>query len=179
VAAPGRPEGGVLSRWDRLQLTSLPPGLHPRTRAWARALAAQPGLLHADAQTLVQAVLRHLREDGYAYTLSPGPYEGDAIDEFWMDRKLGFCEHYASAFVVVMRSLGVPARIVTGYQGADPAPVDGYWVVRQSNAHAWAEYWQDGQGWLRADPTAAVAPTASCAARCARPPAWSWARWTA
>lgn len=158
VAAPGRPEGGVLSRWDRLQLTSLPPGLHPRTRAWARALAAQPGLLHADAQTLVQAVLRHLREDGYAYTLSPGPYEGDAIDEFWMDRKLGFCEHYASAFVVVMRSLGVPARIVTGYQGADPAPVDGYWVVRQSNAHAWAEYWQDGQGWLRADPTAAVAP---------------------
>ena len=52
----------------------------------------------------------------------------------------------------------VPARIVTGYQGADPQPADGYWVVRQSNAHAWAEYWQDGQGWLRADPTAAVAP---------------------
>lgn len=158
VAAPGRPQGGALSRWDRLQLTSLPPGLHPRTRAWARALAAQPALLHADARSRAQAVLQHLREDGYAYTLSPGPYEGDAIDEFWMDRKLGFCEHYAGAFVVVMRSLGVPARIVTGYQGADPTPVDGYWVVRQSNAHAWAEYWQDGQGWLRADPTAAVAP---------------------
>ena len=158
VAASQRPAAGPLSRWDRLQLTSLPPGLHPRTRAWARTLAAQPGLLHADARTLTQAVLQHLRTDGYAYTLSPGPYEGDAIDEFWMDRKLGFCEHYASAFVVVMRSLGVPARIVTGYQGADPAPVDGYWVVRQTNAHAWAEYWQDGQGWLRADPTAAVAP---------------------
>ncbi|MCO5976578.1 transglutaminaseTgpA domain-containing protein [Ideonella oryzae] len=170
TAAPRRPDGGILPRWDRLQLTSLPPGRHPRTRAWARALATQPGLLHADAQTLAQAVLRHLREDGYAYTLSPGPYEGDAIDEFWMDRKLGFCEHYASAFVVVMRSLGVPARIVTGYQGTDPTPVDGHWVVRQSNAHAWAEYWQEGQGWLRADPTAAVAPDRILRSTALRPP---------
>jgi hypothetical protein len=80
------------------------------------------------------------------------------VDEFWLDRKLGFCEHFAAAFVVVMRTLDVPARIVTGYQGSDPAPVDGYWIVRQSHAHAWAEYWVQGRGWIRVDPTAAVAP---------------------
>src|SRR5205814_6248881 len=70
----------------------------------------------------------------------------------------GFCEHFASAFVVVMRAMGVPARVVTGYQGTEPLPVDGYYVVRQSSAHAWAEFWQPGEGWVRADPTAAVAP---------------------
>ncbi|MFN4352992.1 MAG: transglutaminase-like domain-containing protein, partial [Hylemonella sp.] len=80
------------------------------------------------------------------------------IDEFWLDRQLGFCEHFAAAFVVVMRALDVPARIVTGYQGADPAPADGWFVVRNSNAHAWAEVWFEGQGWVRVDPTAAVAP---------------------
>lgn len=147
-----------LSRWQRLQLTQLPEGIHPRTRAWARALRQQAGLARADARTLAGAVLRHLSHGGYGYTLSPGRYEGDAVDDFWLDRKLGFCEHYASAFVVVLRSLGVPARIVTGYQGADPQPQEGYWVVRQSHAHAWAEYWEDGAGWVRADPTAAVAP---------------------
>jgi protein-glutamine gamma-glutamyltransferase len=71
---------------------------------------------------------------------------------------VGFCEHFAAAFVVIMRALDVPARIVTGYQGTDPSPVDGWWIVRQSNAHAWAEIWQQGEGWVRVDPTAAVAP---------------------
>jgi protein-glutamine gamma-glutamyltransferase len=84
--------------------------------------------------------------------------EGDPIDNFWLDRRSGFCEHFASAFVVVMRALDVPARIVTGYQGSDPDEADGFLVVRQSNAHAWAEFWQPGEGWVRADPTAAVAP---------------------
>src|SRR5262249_48231088 len=99
---------------------------------------------------------------GYVYTLSPGTYGDatghDAVDEFWLDRKQGFCEHFASAFVVLMRALDVPARIVTGYQGTDSVLRDGYMVVRNSYAHAWAEYWQPGAGWLRADPTAAVAP---------------------
>jgi hypothetical protein len=103
-------------------------------------------------------VLQHIRTGGYTYTLAPGAYGRDAIDEFWLDRKEGFCEHFAAGFVVVMRALGVPARVVTGFQGADPFPVDGYTVVRQSSAHAWAEYWQPGEGWLRADPTAMVAP---------------------
>ena len=80
------------------------------------------------------------------------------MDEFWFDRKLGFCEHFAASMVVVLRALDVPARIVTGYQGADPDPVDGYYIVRQSNAHAWVEYWQAGEGWVRVDPTASVSP---------------------
>jgi transglutaminase-like putative cysteine protease len=115
-------------------------------------------MLQADGRTLVREVLAHIASGGYGYTLAPGTYGRDAIDEFWFDRKLGFCEHFAAAFVVVMRALDVPARIVTGYQGSDPRPQGDYWIVRQSNAHAWAEYWQAGEGWVRVDPTAAVAP---------------------
>ena len=136
----------------------LPPGANPRTLEWAAALRNRPDLANADAGGLAQAVLRHIRSGGYTYTLEPGPYQDNAIDEFWLDRKLGFCEHFASAFVVVMRALDVPARIVTGYQGTDPEPQDGWYVVRQRNAHAWAEIWVEGQGWQRVDPTSAVAP---------------------
>lgn len=140
----------------------LPPGHNPRTLAWAMALRRDPRYANANAATLAAALLAHIQRDGYTYTLTPGLYgEQDprtAIDEFWLDRKQGFCEHYATAFVVLMRALDVPARVVTGYQGMDPAPVDGYRIVRQSYAHAWAEYWQPHVGWVRADPTAAVAP---------------------
>ena len=136
----------------------LPPNFNPRTLAWVRALRSEPALRNANATTFAQAVLAHIRTGGYDYTLSPGEYGADAVDEFWLDRKTGFCEHFASAFVVIMRGAGFPARIVTGYQGSDQEPVDGYHIVRQSSAHAWAEYWQNGRGWLRADPTAAVAP---------------------
>ncbi len=137
----------------------LPPARNPRTLQWAAELRRQPELREADARTLARAVLAHIREADYTYTLTPGVYESaDAIDEFWLDRRQGFCEHFATAFVVVMRALDVPARVVTGYQGADPALVDGWFVVRQSNAHAWAEIWQAGEGWMRVDPTAAVAP---------------------
>jgi transglutaminase-like putative cysteine protease len=140
----------------------LPAGYNPRTIAWAESLERDPRHAGADASALAAAVLAHIRTGGYSYTLEPGTY-GDAdgrhaVDEFWLDRKLGFCEHFAAAFVVVMRALDVPARIVTGYQGADAQPTDGYMVVRNSYAHAWAEYWQPGRGWVRADPTAAVAP---------------------
>ena len=149
------PRDNVLGLRD---LVDLPAGYNPRTLEWAAALHAQPGMASAEPKVLAAAVLAHIRNAGFSYTLAPGEYGSDAIDEFWLDRKLGFCEHFAAAFVVIMRALDVPARIVTGYQGTDPAPVDGYWIVRQSNAHAWAEYWQPGQGWVRIDPTAAVAP---------------------
>lgn len=143
----------------------LPPGLNPRSVAFAQALSRQPALARLpDEQrpaAYTAALLSHLHDQPFTYTLSPGRY-GEAsphlVDEFWFDRRLGFCEHFASAYVVMMRAMGVPARIVTGYQGADPEPQDGFWIVRQSNAHAWAEYWQAGQGWVRVDPTAAVAP---------------------
>lgn len=141
---------------------SLPPGHNPRTLEWAAALRRQPRYAEADGRTLAAALMAHIRTGGFSYTLNPGFYgERDArgvIDEFWLDRKLGFCEHFAAAFVVVMRALDVPARVVTGYQGYDEQPVDGYYLVRHSQAHAWAEYWQPGEGWVRADPTLAVAP---------------------
>ena len=82
----------------------------------------------------------------------------DTADEFWFDRKEGFCEHIASAFVVLMRAMDIPARIVTGYQGGELPPVDGYRVVRQSEAHAWTESGRPTRGWVRVDPTGAVAP---------------------
>ena len=141
---------------------ALPPGYNPRTLEWATALLRQPRYATAEPRVLAQAVLQHIRTAGFSYTLAPGEYGDerghDAVDEFWLDRRAGFCEHFAAAFVVVMRALDVPARVVTGYQGIDPSPVDGYYAVRQSSAHAWAEYWQPGTGWVRADPTAAVAP---------------------
>jgi protein-glutamine gamma-glutamyltransferase len=139
-------------------LVQLPGSANPRTLTWAAELRSRPELANADARTLANAVLAHIGKGGYSYTLEPGEYGADAIDEFWLDRKLGFCEHFASAFVVVMRAMDVPARIVTGYQGTDPQAQDGYYIVRQRNAHAWAEIWQAGLGWIRVDPTTAVSP---------------------
>ena len=136
----------------------LPAGYNPRTRAWAATFARANGFDPNEPGPIVRALLQHIRTGGYSYTLVPGSPGIDAIDEFWLDHREGFCEHYAATFVVIMRAIGVPARVVTGYQGAEGVPVDGYYVVRQSSAHAWAEYWQRGIGWLRADPTAAVAP---------------------
>ena len=151
----------------------LPPGYNPRTLAWAAALRRDPRYAEADATTLANALMAHIRTAGYTYTLAPGTYgvaePRGAIDEFWLDRREGFCEHFASAFVVIMRAMDVPARVVTGYQGSDPVPVDGYYLVRQSSAHAWAEYWQAGRGWVRADPTAAVAPERIRSSRALRP----------
>ena len=143
---------------DVAESLELPAGFNPRTVAWARELHAQDALRQASAGALASAVLQSIAGGGYSYTLAPGEYGRNSVDEFWLDRKEGFCEHFAAAFVVVMRAMNVPARVVTGYQGTDPVPTDGYWVVRQSSAHAWAEYWQAGRGWVRADPTAAVAP---------------------
>jgi transglutaminase-like putative cysteine protease len=137
---------------------ALPPGTNPRTAALAAEMRAQPALANADTQAFVRAALQRLRTGGYTYTLEPGIYGNDTADEFWFDRKQGFCEHIASAFVVLMRGLGVPARIVTGYQGGELNSVDKFWVLRQSDAHAWAEVWQEGVGWMRVDPTGAVSP---------------------
>jgi transglutaminase-like putative cysteine protease len=146
--------------------TELPPGFNPRTLALAQELRSDPRIASAppsdpalDATpALVNAALARLRTGGYRYTLEPGVYGQHTADEFWFDRKEGFCEHIASAFVVLMRAMDIPARIVTGYQGGERNAVDGYWTVRQSDAHAWAEVWMAGRGWVRVDPTSAVAP---------------------
>jgi len=152
-------ESGTLRRSDVLQDdASLPRDNNPRTVAMAAQMRADPALAHADTPALVVHVLTKLRTGGYTYTLDPGVYGSNTADEFWFDRKEGFCEHIASSFVVLMRALDIPARIVTGYQGGELNTVDNFWTLRQSDAHAWAEVWEEGKGWVRVDPTAAVAP---------------------
>ena len=144
--------------------TELPAGFNPRTLALAQQMQNDPQITGtappgpAAVQALVNAALARLRTGGYLYTLEPGVYGQHTADEFWFDRKEGFCEHIASAFVVLMRALDIPARIVTGYQGGDRNAVDNAWTVRQSDAHAWAEVWIAPRGWVRVDPTGAVSP---------------------
>ena len=140
------------------EFADLPPGFNPRTLALAQDMRRDPRYAQGGDGALVQAALQRLRSGGYRYTLEPGVYGQNTADEFWFDRREGFCEHIASAFVVLMRGMDIPARIVTGYQGGEINGVDGFWTIRQSDAHAWAEVWLAGQGWVRVDPTSAVAP---------------------
>ena len=148
---------GPLQRTRQLAAyTALPAGSDPRTVALAAQMRAEMG--QADAGAFVEAALARLRSGGYSYTLEPGVIATNTADDFWFDSKQGFCEHISSAFVVLMRALDIPARIVTGFQGGELNPVDGYWTVRNSDAHAWAEVWLAGRGWVRIDPTTAVAP---------------------
>ena len=149
---PLRPVAGLQ---DYLE---LPFGFNPRTLQLAAELRRDPRYAADDGTQLIAAVLERLRSGGYVYTLDPGVYGRDSADEFWFDRKEGFCEHIASSFVILLRALKLPARVATGYQGGEQNPVDGFWTVRQSDAHAWAEVWLNGRGWVRVDPTAAVAP---------------------
>ena len=155
---PAFGHGRLATPAELAELTALPASFNPRAHAWATAMRRQPAFANASPRALADALMQHIRSQPFSYTLAPGEYGTDAIDEFWLDRREGFCEHFAAAFVVLMREFGVPARIVTGYQGTDELPVDGYHIVRQSAAHAWAEYWEPATGWVRADPTAAVAP---------------------
>lgn len=145
------PEIGTRERTVALE---LPAGLHPR----ARALAASWAVQASTPLALVERALAFYREEGFSYTLTPAALPGDSIDEFLFDTRAGFCEHYAASFVVLMRAAGVPARVVTGYQGGEYNGVGGYLVVRQRDAHAWAEVHLGARGWVRVDPTAAVAP---------------------
>ncbi len=132
----------------------LPARFNPRTAEAVQALiASRP----APAERLT-AVLAFFRDGGYTYTLQPPLLGRDSVDEFLFDTRRGFCEHFASAFVVMMREAGVPARVVTGYQGGERNPIDETLVIRQSDAHAWAEVWLEGRGWVRVDPTAAANP---------------------
>lgn len=142
------------SRVNLLPMLQLPINSNPRARAFANQMRAQS----SDGATLADNLLQYFHGQHFSYTLQPPLLGDDAIDEFLFSTQAGFCEHYAGAFVFLMRAMGVPARVVTGYQGGEINPVDGYLEVRQSDAHAWAEIWLDQRGWVRYDPTAAVAP---------------------
>jgi protein-glutamine gamma-glutamyltransferase len=132
----------------------LPPEVSPRARALAAQWRAQGG----DDRDIVSRALGMFRDQPFLYSLEPPKLGADPVDQFLFETRSGFCEHYASAFTFLMRAAGIPARVVTGYLGGEINPVDGYLVVRQSDAHAWSEVWLPGEGWIRIDPTAAVSP---------------------
>ena len=132
----------------------LPAKRNQRTLALAQRLRTE----NRATPQLIGAVLELFRGGGFTYTLTPPKLDLDSIDDFLFNTRRGFCGHYASAFVTLMRAAGVPARVVTGYQGGEWNPIGGYFIVRQSDAHAWAEVWIDGRGWVRVDPTGVVAP---------------------
>lgn len=142
------------SRATLARALQLPDGFNPRARALARSWR-DAGI---DDGTIVQRALALFRQEPFFYTLVPPELGLHSVDEFLFQTRRGFCEHFASTFVFLMRAAGVPARVVTGYQGGVVNPVGGYMIVRQSDAHAWAEVWLAGQGWVRVDPTAAVSP---------------------
>jgi len=138
---------------DPNQWLLLPYGYNPKALAAGLALRRE----RVPARR-VEQVLRQFREQPFSYTLEPPLLGRHSVDEFLYGTRAGFCEHYSGAFVFLMRAAGIPARVVTGYQGGEINPLDGYLTVRQSDAHAWAEVWLRGRGWVRVDPTAAVAP---------------------
>ncbi len=142
------------SRSALFPFLQLPINTNPKAQAFANQLRAQS----SDSAALANTLLQYFHGQHFNYTLQPPLLGDNAIDEFLFSTQAGFCEHYAGAFVFMMRAMGVPARVVTGYQGGEVNPVDGYLEVRQSDAHAWAEIWLDQRGWVRYDPTAAVAP---------------------
>jgi transglutaminase-like putative cysteine protease len=139
----------------RMRALQLPNDFDPRTHALAAQLRQRFG---RDNAAIIQAALQRFHDGGFSYTLLPAPLGHDAVDDFLFNTREGFCEHYASSFTVLMRAAGIPARVVTGYQGGFWNNAGQYLLVRNSDAHAWSEVWLDGPGWVRVDPTAAVRP---------------------
>ena len=138
-----------------LQMTSkYPDQLNPRTTQLGKSLAAR----FDTSEEIVNEVLAMFSRESFFYTLKPPLLGENVVDEFLFASRRGFCEHYASSFALLMRTAGIPARVVTGYQGGEFNDVGNYLIVRQSDAHAWTEVWIKGRGWIRVDPTAAVSP---------------------
>jgi protein-glutamine gamma-glutamyltransferase len=144
--------GEKLDERKRIMSLQLREDENPRTKELAQSWQS---LSPADK---VNSALQMFRAQPFIYTLNPPRLGKDPVDDFLFNTKKGFCEHYATSFVYLMRAAGVPARIVTGYQGGELNPNGNYLIIRQSDAHAWAEVWLEGLGWVRVDPTAAVSP---------------------
>ena len=147
--------GDQLTVADRQSALGLPAQRNPRTLALAREWRE---LFPDDPQSIVDSALA-MYHSRFTYTLAPPLLGRDSVDEFLFSTQSGYCEHYASSFVVLMRAAGIPARVVTGYQGGWWSRSGDYLLIRHSDAHAWAEVWIDDQGWVRVDPTAAVNPS--------------------
>ncbi|HIE5095074.1 TPA: transglutaminase TgpA family protein [Stenotrophomonas maltophilia] len=153
-SAPPQRFDSTLSPYLRQATLQLPSGFNPRTATLAQQWRQEAG---DDDQAIVRRALQWITTD-FSYTLDAPAAGRDPVDEFLFESKAGFCEHFSSAFVVLMRNAGIPARVVTGFAGGSRNRLGDYWVVRRMDAHAWAEVWLPQRGWVRVDPTAAVAP---------------------
>ena len=139
---------------EQERFKELPEDSNPRTRALVEGwLADDP-----TPEQIIERALNVFRGEEFFYTLTPPPLGRHTADEFIFETREGFCEHYASAFAIMMRAAGLPTRIVTGYQGGELNGLANYYIVRQSDAHAWTELWLEDEGWVRVDPIVAVAP---------------------
>ncbi len=152
-AVPARFDA-VLAPAQRRRALAFPRDYNPRAQHLAQRWHTETG---GDAGAVVARALALINAE-FAYSLAAPALGRDSVDDFLFRTRVGYCEHFSSAFVFLMRAAGVPARVVTGYAGGYFNPVGAYWVVRNSDAHAWAEVWLAGRGWVRVDPTAAVAP---------------------
>lgn len=144
----------TINNAERDAALAIPQGYHRRTVAlgerWRTELTS--------AQQIITTALTHFNQQNFIYTLTPKALSNDAVDSFLFETREGFCEYYATSFVILMRAAGIPARVVTGYQGGEYNVLSDFMLIRQRDAHAWAEVFLEDQGWVRVDPTAAVAP---------------------
>ena len=154
VSEPDYIANARLLRDFRAIALDLPDRLNPQSRAWIEQMRER----FPQDRALIKAVLAYFNEQEFFYSLDPPPLGLHSVDDFMFATRDGYCEHYSSAFTVLMRMAGIPARVVTGYQGGYFSSRGGYFLVRQSDAHAWTEVWLQGSGWTRVDPTAMVAP---------------------
>ncbi|WP_254063412.1 DUF3488 and transglutaminase-like domain-containing protein [Rhodanobacter sp. L36] len=167
----------ILDDATRVAGLRLPDRFNPRTLDLGAQWRQRYG---ADDEAIIRAGLALFHDGGFRYTLAPAPLGRDAMDDFLFETHEGFCEHYSSAFTILMRAAGIPARVVTGYQGGYWNALGNYLLVRNSDAHAWSEVWLAGRGWVRVDPTAAVRPervTLGAAAAAGDQEAWYRSGW--
>lgn len=153
-SAPPQRFDATLSSYQRRAALQLPEGFNPRTASLARQWRQEAG---TDDDAVVRRALAWITAD-FSYTLATPAPGRDPVDAFLFDYKAGYCQHFSSAFVVLMRNAGIPARVITGFAGGTRNRIGDYWVLRRMDAHAWAEVWLPQRGWVRIDPTAAVAP---------------------
>ncbi len=139
---------------EREPLLQVPASISPAVRALAQSWTDEK----AEPRAIVEKALEFFRTQRFRYSLTPGEYRQDDLEEFLFHRRLGFCEHYAASFATLMRLAGIPARVVTGYLGGEYNEIGHFFLVRQADAHAWCEVWFPDSGWQRIDPTAVVAP---------------------
>jgi protein-glutamine gamma-glutamyltransferase len=148
------PAGKELTPGERREALELPPSISPAVRELAQSWTTQ----NSNPRAIVNSALQFFQAQGFRYSLSPGEYRKDDLEQFLFRRRVGFCEHYAASFATLMRLAGVPARVVVGYLGGEYNDLGDFFLVRQADTHAWCEVWLPESGWTRVDPTTAVAP---------------------